>query len=585
MTTKKGLSRTKSSLATKPHYGMYIGWVKDNTDADKCGRLLVWIPELYSDPENREGWVLVNYCSPFGGATNLLNNGSGSDKVKKFDETQVSYGFWAIPPDLENQVAVMFVNGDISRGIWFGCLFQQYMNHMVPASASGDNHQYPSEDLPVAEYNKKTAACVNPDEITRPYQKTLSEGLTKQGLVRDKVRGVTTSSARREAPSQVYGLSTPGPQIEGKEGKRQGGHQFVLDDGVGSEHIRLRTKSGAQMLLDETNGIVYFINKDGTSWMQMDEEGNVDVFGAKSFSVRAEENINFRADENIYMEAGKNIFMKSAGGDIQMHADNESGNANIHATAKSQMRFTTEEDDMYFLSAVDLRMTADRSMHTLTRSGSTNMQCEAGTLHVKTADGIIMNTDTSIDMKSGTTFNMQSGTEMNLKSTSNLNAQSTSVINLNGGTSVAVTGGASSMSLSASSAGLSGSTVNILSTTEVRMTGTAGVNVNSGGTIQIAGGGILLAPPPAGGAVPILAVSSSIAGSAGDAGEAEDAVNAEEATKPSENTKINIKFTEHKGGSSSEMLIFDKNTEEITTIVDRMITREPCPEHKNTGGQ
>ena len=32
----------------------------------------------------------------------------------------------------------------------------------------------------------------------------------KQGLVQDNVRGTTSSSARRESPSAVFGISTPG---------------------------------------------------------------------------------------------------------------------------------------------------------------------------------------------------------------------------------------------------------------------------------------------------------------------------------------------------------------------------------------
>ena len=69
-------------------------------------------------------------------------------------------------------------------------------------------------------------------------------------LENDNIRGLTDASARRESPSNVFGILTPD------------GNQFVMDDGE-QQLIRLRTKSGAQILLDETNGNVYLINKKG----------------------------------------------------------------------------------------------------------------------------------------------------------------------------------------------------------------------------------------------------------------------------------------------------------------------------------
>jgi hypothetical protein len=67
-------------------------------------------------------------------------------------------------------------------------------------------------------------------------------------LLLDDIRGITTSSARRESPSHVFGVSTPGPvdkQSCAKKGKiakaehqipnafvsRLGGSSFVMDDG------------------------------------------------------------------------------------------------------------------------------------------------------------------------------------------------------------------------------------------------------------------------------------------------------------------------------------------------------------------
>lgn len=292
---------------SKRYDGMYIGYVKENTDIQKMGRLKVWIPEFGAKEEDRTGWFMVSYSSPFAGATSpkLLSNNAQIN-----EGTQTSYGFWAVPPDLDNQVVIMFANGDPTRGVMMGCLFQQFMNQMVPGVPAGKTFQF-STDAPTAEYNKQTPGTKR-DEDARPANTTTAEGINAQGLIKDNVRGITTSGARRESPSEVYGLLTPGPKNPKAKGKRLGGSQFVMDDGEGSEHIRIRTKSGAQFLVDETNGLVYAINKLGTSWMQMDAEGNFDIYAAKSMSIRSVEDINFRADNDIIMEAGRNIIIKAA---------------------------------------------------------------------------------------------------------------------------------------------------------------------------------------------------------------------------------------------------------------------------------
>lgn len=295
--------------------GVFVGFVKRADDIQTMGRLQVWIPEFGSAPEEEAGWVTVNYCSPFAGATNVET--ISKSEIQKFEGTQTSYGMWMVPPDINNQVLVMFIGGDPARGVWIGSLFNQFMNNMVPGmAASTNNYQYQGKYIPVAEYNKWDKKVTLPDQATKPYQATKFKGLGNQGLITDPNRGVTDSSARREAPSQVYGIITPGPPIindaDANRIRRKGGSSFIMDDAIGSEYIQLTTKSGAQININETNGFVYLINRDGTAWVQMDKKGNVDIFGASNISMRAQKDINLRADRNINIEAGQNIYMKAA---------------------------------------------------------------------------------------------------------------------------------------------------------------------------------------------------------------------------------------------------------------------------------
>lgn len=286
-----------------------IGIVKDNRDPEFMGRVKVWIRGSTSPEDDSRGWIWANYASPFGGATpnDLLGR-----NFRDFDSTQLSYGFWATPPDIDNQVIVTFINGDIRQAYWTGCIFHKDMNQMIPGIAEGSSYQSSDEEfedienpsIPVAEYNKLADSSGR-----RPFYEPLAESLLRQGLITDGLRGAGSSSARRESPSKVFGMLTPG------------GNQFVMDDGENSELIRLRTKSGAQILISETFGNVYIISKDGNNWFELNSDGNVDIYGLEDISIRSESSINIRADENINMEAGNSINMKALGEDgIKMEA-------------------------------------------------------------------------------------------------------------------------------------------------------------------------------------------------------------------------------------------------------------------------
>lgn len=296
-------------------FGVFVGIVKQADDVQRNGRLRVWIPEFGTAPDEQQGWITVNYCSPFAGATNVETNSKSN--LESFEGTQTSYGMWMIPPDINNQVLVMFVAGDAARGIWIGSYYDQFMNNMVPATAADvKSYQYPGNPVPVAEYNKWDKRVTQPDRALKPYAKTKFMGLGNQGLIRDELRGITNSSARRESPSNVYGILTPGPVIDKSAApadiRRKGGSSFIMDDGNCTEYVELSTKSGSKIRLDESNGFVYLINRDGTGWIQMDADGNVDIFSAKNISLRAQRDFNIRADRNINIEAGQNVFIKAA---------------------------------------------------------------------------------------------------------------------------------------------------------------------------------------------------------------------------------------------------------------------------------
>lgn len=284
--------------------GIFVGIVKNTEDVQRMGRLQVFIPELGGDPNDPSAWFTMSYASPFAGATPVDDNNEGG---KQMSDSQRAYGFWMVPPDVENQVLCCFANGDTARGYWFACLYQQFMNHMVPGIAinySTDDEINAKNLPPVVEYNKKDDS-LDVWDPKRPVFTPLHEGLTKQGLYTDPERGGGTSSARRESPSQVFGFSSPR------------GNNIHIDENVDNEFIRLRTRSGVQILIHETTGYIYMISKEGNSWMEISDEG-IDMYSKRSISMRAEENINIHADGSVINSGGAT---HSSAGNYTSHSE------------------------------------------------------------------------------------------------------------------------------------------------------------------------------------------------------------------------------------------------------------------------
>lgn len=374
-------STANGNLEKKPRgrvpqfMGTYFGFIKENKDAHKNGRFKVWIPYFSSRPEDEAGIFTAIWLSPFIGSTPVYDN---TTDVELMETSQTSYGMWMQPPDLDNQVLVSFVNGDPQNCIIIGCMPQAYMNHMLPGNAAkppnlhheGDVDPF---DLPVVEYNKNIEEDFSDSTTKRPVNHWHALGLRNQGLVFDKIRGLTTASGRRDAPSEAYGIITPGPiddrgsskkrkqftsneRESGYPTARKSGHQFVMDDNKEHEYIRLRTRSGAQLLLDETNGTVRLNNRDGTGWVEMDEKGRINVYGTESISMRSERDFMVRADRDILFEAGRDISIKAnkdwnesfSGTQHAGEFEGEGGNITIHAN-----------EDLSIISANDWKVVID----------------------------------------------------------------------------------------------------------------------------------------------------------------------------------------------------------------------------------
>lgn len=400
--------------------GVYLGKVVNHLDTTFMGGLQVEILRRTRTGSLQGETVNCKYASPFAGQTPYAGLGYGSD----YASTQKGYGFWAVPPDIGTQVIVLMPEGDFSQAFWVGCVADVGMNFALPGNAATTyNDTDPSKPLPVAEYNKRSQEPKgkDPTQIIKPVDPVKYERFEKSGLVGDHIRGSNTSSARREAPSTVFGISTPGPlDLNGPKHaygptpgssiqrpfSRLGGHSFIMDDGdltlqrkaaaggdagdkldyanfekgdrtgdpkiPHNEMIKLQTRTGHQIMLNCSEDLIYIAHGSGNSWIEMTADGKIDIYSKDSISVHSENDINFDAGRDINLTAKEDINIV-ADKDIKMHSletmTQHTTNFKMHVEEQSDIKIdkdslVTVGGDLDLLVEDNYKITVKSNMET-----------------------------------------------------------------------------------------------------------------------------------------------------------------------------------------------------------------------------
>mgnify|MGYP001156771728 FL=1 len=360
-----GYRNTRKSYAIDPakNPGPYEAIVRNVLDPGYAGSIQVEILKTLDSgvTSPTKQIITCQYLHPFYGTTNIADINSNTD----FRDSQQSYGMWFVPPDVGNRVLVMFVEGNSNKAYWIGCIPQALMNMQVPGSTPAttmtdtEDPALIGKKLPVGEHNKSRHQdwpTTKPLTVPKPIHSQAKSVLETQGLLADETRGLTTSSSRREVPSTVFGINTPGPidkvysnRQQTSKNARLGGTSFVMDDGddkfvrktkatqgayeyvnvesmdqetyAGAEKeanvphnelFRIRTRTGHQILLHNSEDLVYIANANGTAWIEMTANGKIDFFAEDSVSVHSKGDFNFKTDRDFNLQAGRDINLKSA---------------------------------------------------------------------------------------------------------------------------------------------------------------------------------------------------------------------------------------------------------------------------------
>ena len=473
--------RTNLKKLTNIGPGPFEAIVVSNLDTTYMGTLKVDILKNNASgslPEKLGTSIEVRYLSPFYGVTNPAHTTNNDG----YAATQKSYGMWFVPPDVGARVLVTFAEGDIANGFWIGCVQDKFMNFMVPdgrASTTLTTPQTPDNvqglKIPVGEYNKKTEKGNgrDPTRYNKPYNKDFTQSLEIQGLIRDENRGTTSSSARREVPSSVFGISTPGP-IDKRQGapkglvgeaglkhskfvNRLGGSSFVMDDGDDTllrvthpsagpptyanveagqlfgqstiphnEVMRFRTRTGHQILMHNSEDFIYIANSRGTAWVELTSDGKIDVYGLDSISIHSDADINLTADRDVNIEGGRNVNMRASG-----RYDNfaTGGEVKIESQSNTTLR---AETNMF----VDVAQDQDIKI------GGIQKTLVTGDIHHHTNANLYILADVEGHIKAGTNMLINSTETLNLVGEASYLTSTAGAININAtGGNVEVDGG------------------------------------------------------------------------------------------------------------------------------------------------
>jgi hypothetical protein len=347
-----------------------IGTVVDSNDPQQNGRVRILVPAYGDRPyANLQDLPWAIMASPFMGIIQATDasRGASTDNVT---DGQVAYGFWNTPK-VGASVLVTCINGDPMNRVCMGCIPVQAAMHTMPHgryfydTAELNNQGEPEGPLSSREqpiqplYDNQTAAFGSRKNNYEYRTRGADNQIT--GIDSDTVSVYANDIDSKVPDDMGFDFTeSDGNEIISIQGYRQsrqtnapvknsnvsawvtsGFHAISMDDSVNNCRIRLRTAGGFQIILDDTNERMYLSSSQGANWMELDQDGNIYVFG-KRFSVHATEDINFTADNTIRMFAN-GIHMVSTG-EMRIQTTDD-----LHISTSGSIR--THATESYFLEA------------------------------------------------------------------------------------------------------------------------------------------------------------------------------------------------------------------------------------------
>lgn len=191
----------KDAFQRERYYGVHAGFVRNNADPERLGRMQIHVPTVYDQVDSQDlPWAL--YSSPFGGGPN--------------------YGYYMVP-EIDAQVSVQFIQGDPWHPVWFGT-FSGYGDTLTELAS------------------KSFSGATNIREMKTPGGHRLTF---------DDTTGTRETVIVSSTGHEIL-LDDMGTNLQSKIRLRTlAGHTVTLDDTVASLGIRCQTVAGHSLNMSD----------------------------------------------------------------------------------------------------------------------------------------------------------------------------------------------------------------------------------------------------------------------------------------------------------------------------------------------
>lgn len=323
--------------------GLTLGLVVNTDDPLEQGRLQVFCPALNDNPKKIAHLPWASYIMPFGGSINNPNYTRGSGKGKATSEGAIHYGFLGIC-ELGAHVIVGCIDGDPRRRFWLGSIPEMQETHTLLTGRFDWDSRNGTPDGPLTSDKKPIQPIY--DNLTEAFVDKTSREWKSRGA---DYQPMANSVDGNGSPSEVKGSQYLDDSYEGlSENEKDewvketlgahgydwsgfgshykssrvfgyctpGFHAFYMDDRPFNSRVKMRSGEGHMILLDDTNERIYLMTNKGKNWIEMDSNGNIDVYSERRVSINAAKDINLTSGSTIRLHAQDGIHMFAGHGEV-----------------------------------------------------------------------------------------------------------------------------------------------------------------------------------------------------------------------------------------------------------------------------